>query len=221
VDLLWRFLPPLLEATLTTLRIAAPSAAVAVAAALLAGIAQTYGGPLLRTLARAYSEVFRGTSALILLFWIYYALPFFGVTFDATTAAILGLGLNVGAYGSEIVRSAILAVPTGQIEAAMALDLTRLQRLRLIVLPQAVLLMLPPMNNLMVELLKATALVSLITVTELTARAVQLNNVTYLTPQIFSMVLLIYFCMAMVITGVVRFIERHLRRKYGRTTIQT
>src|SRR5690606_36179784 len=107
-----------------------------------------------RWLATAYVEKFRGTSALVQLFWVYFALPRFGVEVSATLAGVLVLGLNGGAYGAEVVRSAIQAVPPGQREAARALGFSARQIRWRLVLPQAVGPMLPPAGNLVIELLK-------------------------------------------------------------------
>ncbi len=103
-----------------------------------------YGPWPLRWLAVAYIEVFRGTSALVQLFWLFFVLPHFGITLAPLNVAILTLGLNVGAYGAEVVRGAVSAVPRGQWEATVALNLTRMQALRRVVLPQAVVSMIPP-----------------------------------------------------------------------------
>ena len=110
---------------------------------------------------------------------------------------MLGLGLNVGAYGAEVVRGAIAAVPRGQWEAATALNMTRVQMLRRIILPQAFVAMIPPWGNLFIELLKSTALVSLITLTDLAFKAQQMNQTTMKTIPIFTLVLLIYLAMSL------------------------
>jgi len=213
---MFEFLPTLLQASVVTVKVTAMSAILAFAVALTAGIARLSRWRAVRAVARLYVEVFRGAAALIILFWMYYALPFFGVTLEAVTAAVIGLGLNVGAYGSEVVRGAILAVPKGQYEAAVALNFTRRQTLQRIVFPQAVVMMMPPFGNLLIELLKSTALVSLITITDLTARAVQLNNVTYRTMEVFTLVLFIYFAIALVITACMRTLEWRLGLRLGR-----
>lgn len=176
--------------------------------AFLAGLSRLSRRKALRALAGTYVEVFRGTSALVQLFWLFFALPLLGIRFTPLTAGVLALGLNIGAYGSEVVRKAVLAVPKGQKEAAIALNMTPLQRMSRVILPQAVVAMLPPFGNLMIELLKSTALVSLITLTDLTFQAQLLRSATGQTALIFSLVLVIYFVMAYAITLVVRAIER-------------
>jgi polar amino acid transport system permease protein len=125
-------------------------------------------------------------------------------------AGVLALGLNAGAYGSEVVRSAILAVDTGQTEAGIALNFTPWQRMLRIILPQAFVMMLPAFGNLQIELLKGTALVSLITLSDLTYQAMILNASTLKTTEIFSLLLIMYFLIAWPLTRGVRWLEQRL-----------
>jgi polar amino acid transport system permease protein len=121
--------------------------------------------------------------------------------------AIVALGLNVGAYGAEVVRGAILAVPRGQFEASIALNMSRLTMIWRIILPQAFVRMLPPWGNLFIELLKASALVSLITLSDLTFKAYQMNQTTFRTVEIFSLVLAMYLGISLLITLSMRMLE--------------
>ena len=212
------FLPGLLEGTLITVEITVGAAILAVPVAILAALGKMYGPLPIRWFAVTYIEVFRGTSALVQLFWLFFVLPLFGVTLPALTVAIVALGLNVGAYGAEVVRGAIESVPRGQWEAATALNLTRAQTLRRIVLPQAFLAMIPPWGNLFIELLKATALVSLITISDLAFRAQQVNQATFAsrTVEIFTIVLVIYLGIALLITLGMRALERTAARGIAR-----
>jgi polar amino acid transport system permease protein len=200
------FLPVLIDGTLVTIEITIMSAALAVPCAIVAALLKIYGALPLRWL--AYVEVFRGTSALVQLFWLFFVLPYFGITLEPVTAAVLGLGLNLGAYGAEVVRGAVQAVPRGQWEASTALNMTRLMALRRIILPQAFLAMIPPWGNLFIELLKATAIVSFITITDLTFRAKGISDVTLRTADVFNVALVIYLCIALVITFGMRSLER-------------
>ncbi|MBI2502310.1 MAG: ectoine/hydroxyectoine ABC transporter permease subunit EhuC [Candidatus Latescibacteria bacterium] len=206
-------LPFLLEGASVTVEVTLGAAAVACAAALLAGLGRLSRRGPVRWLAGAYVELFRGTSALVQLFWVYFALPMAGIRFEAMTAGILVLGLNTGAYGAEVVRGAIRAIPRVQHEAALALNLTPAQEMRYIVLPQAVVAMLPSAGNLLIELLKNTSLVSLITLSELTFRAQILRAETLRTMEIFALILVIYFLLALAMTCGVRTLER--RFSYG------
>jgi polar amino acid transport system permease protein len=134
-------------------------------------------------------------------------LPQFGVSLEPFLVAVLALGLNVGAYGSEVVRGAILGVPRGQWEATTALNISRGSALRRIILPQAFVAMIPPWGNLFIELLKATSLVSLITLSDLAFRAQTLNQSTFKTVPIFTLVLLIYLVLSLALTIGMRFLE--------------
>jgi polar amino acid transport system permease protein len=181
---------------------------VAIVAATLGGLGRLSPNRLVRTIAGAYIEFFRGTSALVQMFWIFYALPLVGVDITPLTAGVLGLGLNVGAYGAEVVRAGITSVPRGQIEAAIALNFSGLDRLRLIVVRPAVQLMIPPANNLFIALLKGTALVSLITLADLTLRSQSLRAQTGNSALVLGLTLLIYFALAMVLTAAMRAIAK-------------
>jgi polar amino acid transport system permease protein len=194
------FLPGLLEGAFVTVEITLAGSVVAVVMALLAGLARMYGPWPIRWLAVTYVEVFRGTSALVQLFWLFFVLPHFGITLPPLAVGIAALGLNVGAYGAEVVRGAVGSVARGQWEATVALNMTRAQALRRIILPQALVAMIPPGGNLFIELLKATALVSLITISDLAFRAQQMNQTTFRTVEIFSIVLVLYLGLASLIT---------------------
>ena len=201
------FMPGLLEGTRITVLVALLGSVLAVLAGLASGLARLYAPRPIRWLASTYVEVFRGTSALVQLFWLFFVLPQFGLSLEPFTVAVLGLGLNVGAYGSEVVRGAILAVPRGQWEASTALNMTRPQMLQRIIRPQAFIAMVPPWGNLFIELLKSTALVSLITLGDLAFRAQQMNQTTMRTIPIFTLVLLIYLAISLTITIAMRSLE--------------
>ncbi|WAI86231.1 MULTISPECIES: ectoine/hydroxyectoine ABC transporter permease subunit EhuC [Achromobacter] len=203
--------PPLLEGLGVTLQIMAGAVVLAVPLALASGIGRLSPMRPVRWLSSVYVEVFRGTSALVQLFWFYFVLPLFGVQLPAMLVGIVVLALNAGAYGAEVVRGAIRAVPPGQREAGIALNLTRTQIMRRIVVPQAIPAMLPPAGNLLIELMKNTALVSLITITDLTFRGQLLRSETLRTTEIFTLMLLMYFAVALVITACVRLLERRVR----------
>jgi len=203
---------PLFVGLLVTLKITAGGTAVALAAAFAAGLSRLSRRCLLRWPAAVYIETFRGTSALVQLFWFFFVLPFFGIDLAAMTAAVLVLGLNTGAYGAEVVRGAILAVPRGQVEAARALNMGPARTLWRIVLPQALIAMLPPAGNLVIELMKNSALVSLIAITELTFAGQLQRSATLQSGTVFTLVLLMYFGAALCITGGFRLMERRLAR---------
>ncbi|WP_422656867.1 ectoine/hydroxyectoine ABC transporter permease subunit EhuC [Paenibacillus sp. EC2-1] len=205
------FLPSLLKGAEITVLVAFFSSILAIIVSFIAGLLRLSKLWILRTLSAVYVEVFRGTSLLVQLFWLYFALPFIGIELPKILAAILAIGLNFGAYGSEIVRSAVLAVPKGQTEAAIALNMKPWQRLWHIVLPQATLQMLPSFGNQLVELIKSTSLVYFITMADLTYQAMVLrNNYISFTTEILVLLLLMYFVIATLVSMAVRLLERKL-----------
>ncbi len=204
------YLPALMKGAWVTVQVTAFATLLWVPMAVLAGLSRLSRRKSLRAIAGTYIEIFRGTSALVQLFWLFFALPLLGIRLTPLTAGVLALGLNIGAYGAEVVRKAVLAVPKGQKEAAIALNMTPLQRMSRVIFPQAVVAMLPPFGNLMIELLKSTALVSLITLSDLTFQGQLLRAATGQTAAIFSLILVIYFVMAYAITLIVRAIERRV-----------
>ncbi|MBU6951456.1 ectoine/hydroxyectoine ABC transporter permease subunit EhuC [Hahella sp. HN01] len=208
--------PILLQGAWITLKILCLSLPVAGALAFIAGLTRLFAPTPLRQMARVYIEFFRGTSALIQLYWIYFVLPFFGLNLDAMTASVIALGLNIGAYGAEVVRGSVLAVPKGQYEAAVALNFTPWSRLWRIILPQSLINMIPPFGNLAIELMKATSLVSLITIGDLTYKAKTLADATLQVGEIFGLVLLIYFVMAQAMAFLFRWLEARLGRGLDR-----
>lgn len=193
------------------------AAGLAVACALLFGLMKLSANPVIKGTAVVYIEFFRGTSLLVQLFWLFYVLPLFGISFDKYTTGFVALGLNLGAYGAELVRGAIQSVPRGQWEAAYALSMSPAKRMWRIILPQAFLNMLPPWGNLIIELLKGTALVALIAVPDVMFQARQINGSTYLSAQAFGTALILYYIFArFFITPFMRWLERAMGRRLGR-----
>lgn len=176
------------------------SALVALLIGTVVGLLLARSRAPLRAVLRTYVEVFRGTSAVVQLFWIFYVLPIFGLALPGVAAAIIGLGLCFGAYTAEAIRSCILQIPKGQFEAATALGMRRGTAFRLVLLPQLVNLALPFIENIAILLLKATAGASLITVPELTFTGYVINSATYQTFTIFTMLLVVYYLLASVVT---------------------
>jgi polar amino acid transport system permease protein len=205
-------LPALLEGLRVTLQLTIGGALLALLLSTVAGLGRRSRRRWLRWPANVYVETFRGTSALVQLFWFYFALPFFGISLPALLTGVLVLGLNSGAYGAEVVRSAIVNVPRGQWEAGRALNLGDVQVMSRVILPQALPMMLPPAGNLLIELLKNTALVSLITLSELTFTAQVQRAATLETVPLFALTLLIYFVVAQILLAALRRLERNVTR---------
>jgi polar amino acid transport system permease protein len=212
-------LPRLVSGTLLTVRIAVLAMVFATALSVLVGLLRLIRFAPIRWLVRASVEFFRGTSLLVQLFWMYYVLPHFGVFLDPFTVGVMGISLNLGAYGAEAVRGAILAVPKTQYEAAVSLNMSPFQRMRRIILPQAFVILLPPWGNMLIETLKVTSVVSLITISDLTFEAYQLNALTFRTIEIFLLVLGIYLVLAQIVAAGVRMVERRAKRGLARGTV--
>ncbi|MBB5155317.1 ectoine/hydroxyectoine ABC transporter permease subunit EhuC [Saccharopolyspora phatthalungensis] len=176
-----------------------------------------------RLIARVYVEVWRGTSEVVQLFWIFFALPLLvGFELLPLWAGILVLGLNHGAYGGEIVRGAVQAVPKEQHECAVALSFSPVQRMWRVILPQAVVEMIPPFNNLFIQLLKSSALLSLIFVHEITyqGRDVLEPNFTGQIALIYLLMLALYLVLSVLITAVMRVLERRAAAAVGRKPVE-
>lgn len=210
------YLPALLRGLWVTVQVTAGALALAAPLALLAALARSSTLKLVAWPAAIYVEVFRGTSALVQLFWCYFVLPLFGIELPAMAVGIVVLGLNAGAYGAEVVRGALAGVAAGQREAALALNMSPRQIMWRVVLPQSIPAMLPPVGNLVIELLKNTALVSLVTITDLTFSAQMLRSETFRTVQVFGLVLLLYFATALLMTAGMRALERLVARRQGK-----
>jgi len=209
--------PRFVDGTITTAMQTVLAAILAVAIALAMGLMRLAPNTAVRWFATSYIELFRGTSLLVQLYWIFFVLPLFGVTLEKFTAGFVAVGMNLGAYGAELVRGAILSVPKGQWEAALALNMSPGKRMWRIILPQSLVIMLPPWGNLLIELLKGTALVSLISVADLMFEAKQINSSTFLSAQAFGTALIIYYVFARFgLTPSMRWLERFVARKMGR-----
>jgi polar amino acid transport system permease protein len=183
-----------------------------------AGLALGFGLALLRLgrgvpsiLALAYVWVFRGTPLLVQLIIIYTGLPQLGLKLSVVQSALVGLSLNEAAYLSEIVRAGILSVPQGQIDAARALGLRRGQTMRMITLPQALRVVIPPLGNSVNGLLKTTSITSVISMEELLRRTQVLIQERFMVLELFSVAALYYLAM----TTAWELLQQHLERRFG------
>lgn len=214
IEFLRTHAPSFIDGTIVTLQQTGLGILLAIVVALVMAFMKMSPLFFVRWPAVAYIELFRGTSLLVQLYWIFFVLPLFGLTLDKFTAGVIAVGLNLGAYGAELVRGGVQSVPRGQYEAATALSIPPFRRMRRIIFPQALLNMLPPWGNLLIELLKATALVALISVTDLMFEAKQVNATTFLSAQTFGTALIIYYIIArFIITPGMRGLEHRLSRK--------
>ncbi|MAO27521.1 ectoine/hydroxyectoine ABC transporter permease subunit EhuC [Roseovarius sp.] len=217
LDFLAQYWPRLLSGTGVTIAQFFLAAALGIAISLAMALMKLSQNRVIRGAAITYIEIFRGTSLLVQLYWIFFVLPLFGVSIDKFTAGYVAVGMNIGAYGAELVRGGILSVPRGQWEAALAINMSPARRMWRIILPQALVNMLPPWGNLMIELLKGTALVSLISVADLMFQAKQINGSTFLSAQVFGTTLVIYYVLArFMVTPFMRWLEQAMARKLGK-----
>ena len=188
----------------------------------VAGLALLSRSRAVRAVSRVYVEVFRGTSEVVQLFWIFFVLPaLVGYQIIPLGAGIVVLGLNHGAYGAEIVRGAVQSVPREQYEGSLALSLSPWDRMRRVILPQAFVEMLPPFNNLFIQLLKSTALLSLVVVNEVVRQGQLLvpNLGVGEKLTIYLVELVIFLLLALLITAVMRLLERRASARLGRTPV--
>jgi polar amino acid transport system substrate-binding protein len=200
--------PLLLHAAFLTLAISASSMVVAIATGFLLAICRVFGPLPIRWLATSYIELVRGTPLLIQLLFIFYGLPNIGIRLSPFIASVLGLGLNYAASEAEIYRAGILSVSTGQWHAAYALGLTRMSALRLIIVPQAVRLILPPVTNDFIALLKDSSLVSALTIMELTGAYNRLATETFDYFGAGLVVALLYFIIGLPFARLARALEK-------------
>jgi polar amino acid transport system substrate-binding protein len=204
------FIPMLLRGALVTIEISIAAMVLAIGLGLMLAIVRVFGPRWAAWPTLAFIEVVRGTPLLIQLFIIFYGLPSVGIRLSPLWAAIIGLGLNYAAYEAENYRAGIQAIPRGQLDAALALGLTKAQTIRRIVLPQAVRLVIPPVTNDFIALLKDSSLVSVITMVELTKVYGQLASTYYDYIGLGILAASIYFLMGLPIARLSRYVEGRL-----------
>lgn len=215
VDAFVQAWPRFVDAIVNTVYLTLGGAALAFVMALVLGVAAGMRLLVVRGAARIVIEFFRGTSLLVQLFWLFYVLPLVGYELEPMFCGILALGLNYGAYGAEVVRGSLDSVPGPQREAAIALNLTWWQRLHKVVFPQAWPQMIPPLNNLLIQLLKGSALANFILIQDLTYQIDQLRRTTGDTLFSFGIGLVLYFLIAYVLTLVMNLLEVRAKARLG------
>ena len=203
------YLPLLIKGAVTTVQLSLLAMVVAVILGLFITLVRLYAPTPFSWFATSYVEVVRGTPLLIQLFFIFYAFPSIGITFSPFLAALVGLGLNYAAYEAENYRAGILAIPRHQLEAALALGMSRLQALRHIIIPQAIRIIIPPVTNDFISLLKDSSLVSVITLVELTKVYGQLASTYYDYFGIGMLVAVMYFLIGLPFVRLSRFAETY------------
>jgi len=191
-DLILRVYPYFLEAALVTIELAVLSIILGLACGALGAYARLSRWASLRFAGATYVSVIRGTPALIQLFILYFGGPQIGIQLDAFEAGVIGLGVNIGAYMTETIRGAIIAVDKGQIEASRTLGMGGWQTMRYVILPQAARLMIRPLGVNINAQIKGTALVAAISVVELTYTAQRYIGSTYKPFEMFFLAGIIY-----------------------------
>lgn len=204
------FMPVLGEGAWMTVQISVFSMILAMVLGLFLALMRVYGFWPIRMFSIAIIEVIRGTPLLIQLLIIFYGLPGIGIRFDPFIAGIVGLGINYSAFEAENYRAGLLSIPKGQMEAAMALGMSHYQSLRHIIIPQAVRIVIPPVTNDFISLLKDSSLVSMITIVELTYRYNQLAATYYDYLGIGILVAVIYLLLGLPFVRLAKVAERKL-----------
>jgi polar amino acid transport system permease protein len=191
---------------------------LATAVAFALGLLSLHPHPVPRTISRVVVEFFRGTSLVVQLFWIVYAFPILtGYRIGENEMnAIIALGLNFGAYGAEVVRGSIKAVPRPQREACTALNMTPFLRFRRVILPQALPLMIPPAGNLVVQLIKSTPLMFLVGVVDLfTVGDMMRQSESGSIALIYLGIMVMFFVLSMLVFGLTQLLENWAKRRLG------
>jgi polar amino acid transport system permease protein len=199
----------------TTVLVTVLGAAGAFVVAFVFGLLARAHGAAPRFVARVFVEFFRGTSLLVQLWWLFFVMPQFGWILSPLAVGVIAFALNFGAYGAEVVRGAINAVPKAQWEATVALNMTPYERMRRVIFPQAVVGMIPPFTNLLIQLLKSTPLVFTITIVDLTAVTNAYRSAEGNTGFIFTVSLVLYFVLAYVLTLVMNALEARAKAAIG------
>jgi polar amino acid transport system permease protein len=203
-----KYIPVLLEGALITLKLTAIGLGLGMAIGLPTAVARVYGGKWIGGIAKAYIQVFRGTPALVQLFIIYFGLPDAGITLSRLMSAYIALGLNSGAYQAEYFRGAIQAIGSGQMKAARAIGMTRIQAVRFIILPQALRLVIPAWSNEPISLLKTSAIAFLISVPDLMTEAKFVASKTYNPISSYLAAAVVYLVLAFMVNGIMGWLEK-------------
>ena len=210
-DLIYQVTPYFIQAAWVTIQLSVLSCLLGLTCGTLGASARLSRHAVVRYLGAAYVSAFRGTPALIQLFILYFGGPQIGIQLDAFEAGVIGLGINIGAYMTETIRGAIVAIDKGQREAARTLGLSRWQATYKVILPQAARLMVRPLGVNLNMLIKATALVAAISVVELTYTAQRYIGSTYKPFEMFLLAGLLYMIIIYVTGRGVAWLDRRVQ----------
>lgn len=207
----WDILPALIGGLKVTLWLTLIGISIGTALGTVLALGKIYGNKLVRWLTGSYIELFRGTPLLVQLFILYYGLPAWGLRLSPEMAAIIGLGLNSGAYSAEYFRGAIQSINEGQMTAARSMGLTKSKAIIYIILPQALRLAIPSWSNELIYLLKYTSLAYIINAPELMGQAKIIGAETFRYFEVFSVVALIYLVIVLILTRLLDRVEDALK----------
>ena len=213
----WRdtieFLPILMNGVALTIIVTLGSLLLSTLLGLVWALMRVSGIGVLSGLSAGLINVIRGIPIIVLLFYLYFVMPEFGLTLTALQAAILGLGIAYSAYQAENFRAGIEAIDKGQIEAAQAIGMGWWQTMRRVVLPQAIKIVLPPYGNVMIMMLKDSSQASTITVAELALQGKLIASSTFKNTSVFTLVALMYLTMSIPLILLVRHFEKRAGQK--------
>jgi polar amino acid transport system permease protein len=210
VDVIVPYLPSLLKGTITTLWLSAATLILALVVGLVVALGRLSRRRVLRTASRVYTDLIRGTPALIQIFYIYFGLPQLGINIDAIPAGIIALGINSGAYMGEIFRAGIQSIDPGQMEAARSVGMSHRQAMQVAILPQVVRRVIPPITGEATSLVKGTSLLSVISIGELTRVGQQIVGVTFRPLEAFAAIGLTYLVINVALSQLSVTLERRL-----------
>ena len=208
------YFPALMMGLAVTLKVSAISEVVGIAIGLVVALCRLSTFMPLRYLAVAYIDFLRGIPVLVMLLWVYYGFSIlFGLNLSEMEAAVIGLGCSYAAYIAEIFRSGIQAIPVGQREAGRTLGLARWQVMVYVVLPQAVRIIIPPMGNTVISMLKDSSLVAIIAVSDLMRQTMVAASETFRPFELYAAAAIIYYILTFITARLVTVVERRLDRQ--------
>ncbi|MCD6472484.1 amino acid ABC transporter permease [Candidatus Aerophobetes bacterium] len=210
-ELAWNILPALLKGTVVTLEITGVSISIGFILGILLALGRVYGNKFIYLLTTTYVEIIRGTPLLTQLFLLYFGLPSIGVMLSPLLAAVIGMGLNSGAYQAEYFRGAIQAVKSGQMIAARSVGMSKFKAVRYIILPQMLRIVIPSWSNELIYLVKYSSLAYMIQAPELMAEGRLIASRNFRTFEVFLVVAFIYLVIVLILSKVLDILEKQIR----------
>jgi His/Glu/Gln/Arg/opine family amino acid ABC transporter permease subunit len=212
-SVVYDYFPAMMRGLVITLKVSIIAEAVGIVLGLVLALCRLSNFAPIRLLAIAYIDFLRGIPILVILLWVYYGFSIlFKVNFTEMQAAIIGLGCSYSAFLAEIFRSGIQAIPVGQREAGRTLGLSRWHITVYVVLPQAFRIIVPPLGNTVISMLKDSSLVAIIAVSDLMRQTMIAASETFRPFELYAAVAVIYYLMTLVTARVITYIERRLSR---------